>query len=76
MMKAKKDCAEPRSTIPKMKEEKGMMHGRVYPGQHAMTSGGSPYDGKKAAPMGHSMKGLPTLLASRDPLAIRTSGFE
>ena len=76
MMKAKKDCAEPRSTIPKMKEEKGMMHGRVYPGQHAMTSGGSPYDGKKAAPSGSSMKGLPRLLASRDPLAIRTTGFE
>ncbi len=75
-MKAKKDCAEPRSTIMKMKEEKGMMHGRVYPGQHAMTSGGSPYDGRKVASSGSSMKGLPRLLASKDPLSIRTSGFE
>jgi hypothetical protein len=53
-----------------------MMHARVYPGQHAMTSGGSPYDGRKVASSGSSMKGQPRLLASKDPLAIRTTGFE
>ncbi len=75
-MKGKKDCAEPRSTIPKMKEEKGMFHARVYPGQHAMTAGGSPYDGRKVASSKSTMKGLPNLLASKNPLAISTKGFE
>lgn len=74
--KTEKDCAEPRSTIPKMKEEKGMMHARIYPGHAAPVGGGSPYEHHKA-PAGRDMtKGLPRLLASKDPLAIRTTGFE
>lgn len=74
--KEEKDCAEPRSTIPKMKEEKGMFHARVYPGKAASVAGGSPYE-HRMAPGGRDMtKGLPRLLASKDPMAIRTTGFE
>jgi hypothetical protein len=70
------DTAEPRSTIFKMKEEKGMYHARIYPGSHAMTAGGSPYDGRKVAAAPHMPKGRPQLQASKDPLANRTTGFE
>jgi hypothetical protein len=75
-MKGKKDCAEPRSTIPKMKEEKGMMHARIYPGQATSVNNGSPYENRKAPSFPDMTKGLPRLLASSNPLAIRTTGFE
>ena len=74
--KANDDCAEPRGTIPKMREEKGMFHARIYPGKASSVHGGSPYE-NRMAPTGRDMaNGQPRLLASKDPMAIRTTGFE
>jgi hypothetical protein len=72
--KTSMDCAEPRSTIAKMRPETGVFHATIFPGKMSMSAGGSPYHGNKAAASGPKPLGRPVLLASKDPMAIRTSG--
>lgn len=73
---------EPRKTIPKMPDmsegRDGMVHARIYPGDVSGKSM-SPYDGgKKVAGSDReaAFRALPMLQAGKDPMAIRTTGFE
>lgn len=77
-----KERGEPRVTIPKMPDmsegRDGMLHARIYPGKVAGAAG-SPYNGAKRVADSDremAMKARPYLEASKDPMAVRTTGFE
>ena len=73
---------EPRTTIPKMPDMReggdGMVHARVYPGAVSGKTM-SPYDGgKKTAGSDReaAFRARPMLQSGKDPMGIRTMGFE
>jgi hypothetical protein len=53
-----------------------MFHARIFPGTVAPKGMGSPYDGVRAVPyVSQWMKQGPYVEASKDPMAIRTTGL-